>query len=250
MAGAYREIRDRIATTVHGHESTIAQVSLSAARHVHLGGRQRLLVVGPSGTGKTTLAIAAGRAMDCPMAVWDVSGASETGWAGVDLAAVLAELYATCDGDLERLSRAVLVLDEVDKLAMGEASGVTRQHRRGQQVSLLGLVGGGAPIRFQEDGERGPSLTIYADNMMVMGRGASKVCRRTRSVGSCSLWLLDRIRVQVSSSRLSRPSQPAGTREGAPGCRRGVHSSGLGLRRHNLPDTRCGAIRGRCPREG
>ena len=172
LARAYHQIRDRMREDVVGQDAVVDRLALLGARHVHLGGRQRALVTGPSGTGKTTILTSLARAIGCPMLVWDVSTSVEAGWSGVDADAALAELYHTCDKSLERMSRAVIVLDEVCKLAFRTAEGTSREHRRGQQKSLLGLLGGTAPVRFTEHGDRGRAISISTDDMLIIGAGA------------------------------------------------------------------------------
>jgi hypothetical protein len=171
-AAAYREIRQRLRADVYGHHDVLDHLAVMAARHLHAGGRQRGLIIGPSGTGKSTLAVAVGRAVGCPVAVWDVSVSSEAGWAGVDASDVLAELYDSCEQDIELMSRSVLALDEIDKLAVRDSQGVARTHRLGQQKSLLGILGGGVPVRFPVEGDRGRTVTISTVDMMIVGLGA------------------------------------------------------------------------------
>ena len=172
VAAAYHAIRGQVSSTVEGHPDVVGRLALMGARHLHLGGRQRALILGPSGTGKTTLVVALAHALGCPVAIWDVSVASETGWSGVDAADVLAELYQACDEDLDRMSRAIWVLDEVDKVAVRDATGASKSHKLGQQKSLLGILGGGTPARFQAEGDRGRTLSIRTDDMMILGCGA------------------------------------------------------------------------------
>jgi ATP-dependent protease Clp ATPase subunit len=171
MASAFREIRQRLEQAIVGHTDVLQRLALSGARHVHMGGTQRLLLVGPSGSGKTTVSVALAAALDCPALVWDVSTSSESGWAGVDAGGALAELYQQCDRNLEIMSRSVTVLDELDKLACRDATGTVRSHRQGQQKSLLGWLGGGAPLRFAENGDRGQAVAVSTDDMLVVGSG-------------------------------------------------------------------------------
>jgi hypothetical protein len=170
-AAAYREIRQRLRREVVGHHDIQDRLALMAARALHAGGRQRGLIIGPSGTGKTTMAVALGHAVGCRVAMWDVSVSSEAGWAGVDANGVLAELYDSCDQDVDWMSRSILILDEIDKLAVRDAKGPSKQHRLGQQKSLLGILGGGVPVRFPEHGDRGPAVTVVTDDMLIIGLG-------------------------------------------------------------------------------
>lgn len=171
MAAAYQEIRQRLKQTIVGHDDVVQRLALLGARHIHIGGRQRALLIGPSASGKTTLALALSAALECPALVWDVSTSSESGWAGVDAGGALAELHQQCDRDVEVMQRAVVVLDEIDKLSYADTAGNTRSHRFGQQKSLLAWLGGVTPVRFAESGDRGPAISLVTDDMLVIGAG-------------------------------------------------------------------------------
>lgn len=172
MKRAFREIQEAIAERVEGHDAAVARLAVLGARHLHIGGRQRALIIGPSGSGKTTLATALASALDCPVTVWDTSVSSEVGWSGVSSADVFAEMYAAYDHSLDQLSRGILLCDEIDKLALRDATGSAREHRRGQQKSLLGILGGGVPVRFRESGDTGRTLSVTTDDMLIVGLGA------------------------------------------------------------------------------
>jgi hypothetical protein len=168
---AFREIRERLQRVVVGHDLPVAQLALMGAQHLHGFGSQRGLLIGPSGSGKTTLGTTLAEALGCPVAVWDVGTSAEVGWHGVDVADILADLYDACDSDVQALSSAVLVLDEVDKLATCGAAGSARDHRLGQQKSILALLGGGTPIRFHREHDRGPTVSLLTERMMILGLG-------------------------------------------------------------------------------
>lgn len=174
LVSAYREIRRRVREESHvvGQDHVIDRLALLGARHVHVGGKQRVVLVGPSGVGKTTIVAAVARAMGCPYLAWDVSTSSEAGWNGVDINNAFAELYQECEHDVERMQAAVVCLDELCKLALRDSTGVAREHRRGQMKSLLALMGGGIPVRFPEHGDRGSTVAISTDDMLIIGAGA------------------------------------------------------------------------------
>jgi DNA polymerase III delta prime subunit len=172
LAQAFREVRRLLAERIIAHESVVSRLALMGAKHLHHGGRQRAMIIGPSGCGKTSIAIALAEALGCPAIVWDASVSAEVGWSGVSITEVLAEMYAAYDRDLSWMSRGILVADEADKLAVRGAAGNAREHRLGQQKSLLGILGGGPPVRFLEDGEKGRPLAVSTDHMMIIGLGA------------------------------------------------------------------------------
>jgi hypothetical protein len=84
----------------------------------------------------------------------------------------LAEPYATCDRNLDVMQRAVVILDEACNIAIRDAQGTSKQHKRGQQVSLLTWASGGVPVRFPEDGDRGRAVSVVTDDMLVIAAGA------------------------------------------------------------------------------
>lgn len=174
LVAAYNEIRRRMReeSGVVGQDHVVDRLSLLGARHVHVGGRQRAVLVGPSGVGKTTIVAALARATGCPFLAWDVSTSSEAGWSGIDVGNAFAELYQQCDHDVEQMQAAVVCLDELCKLALRDSTGTVREHRRGQMKSLLGLLGGGIPIRFPEYGDRGTSVAVSTDDMLIVGSGS------------------------------------------------------------------------------
>jgi ATP-dependent protease Clp ATPase subunit len=171
LSEACRLLKQRLSDRVSGHDEILGRMALMGARHLHLRDRQRALLIGPSGTGKTTIAVALAEALGCPAVVWDASVSAEVGWSGVSITEVLAEMYAAYDGDLGRLRASVLIADEIDKLAVGDAVGSARHHKIGQMKSLLGLLGGGVPVRFQEGGDRGRTIALNTDDMLILGMG-------------------------------------------------------------------------------
>ncbi len=174
LVKAYHEIRRRMRedSFVVGQDAVVDRLAVIGARHVHCGGRQRVILAGPSGVGKTTIGSALARALGCPFLAWDVSTSSEAGWNGVDINSAFAELYQECERDVERMATSVLYLDELCKLAVRDATGTAREHRRGQMKSLLVLAGGGVPVRFPEHGDRGASVAVSTDDMLIIGGGA------------------------------------------------------------------------------
>jgi len=157
---------------VIGQDAVVDRLAVIGARQVHCGGRQRIILAGPSGVGKTTIGSALARALGCPFLAWDVSTSSEAGWNGVDINSALSELYQECERDVERMATSVLYLDELCKLAVRDATGTASEHRRGQMKSLLVLAGGGVPVRFPEHGDRGASVAVSTDDMLIIGGGA------------------------------------------------------------------------------
>lgn len=180
VADGYRAIVQAISGEIVGHDETVRRLALAGLRHklAHLytdpdqrAMAPRLLIVAPSGSGKTSLAVALAKAIDLPRVVWDVGSSSEPGWSGVDLGDVMADLLHTAGGDLEAAADGIVILDEMHHMAVGEATGVSREHRRGQQKSLLALAGAGLPVRFHVESDRGRVVSINPARLMIVGCG-------------------------------------------------------------------------------
>lgn len=153
-------------------DDAVDRLALLGARHVHIGGCNRALIVGPPGSGKSTALVSLARIIGCASLVWDVSTSSEAGWSGVDLNAAMAELYHGCDRDVERMERSLIILDEACKIAVRDAKGSSREQKFGQQKNLLSLLSGGVPVRFAEHGDRGQAVAVVSDNMLIIAAGA------------------------------------------------------------------------------
>jgi ATP-dependent Clp protease ATP-binding subunit ClpX len=121
--------------------------------------KSNVLLIGPSGTGKTLLAETLARRLDLPFVVCDATTLTEAGYVGEDVESIAERLLAAADGDAARAARGIVFLDEVDKLA---GRGRTPTHGRdvsgegvqqgllrileGQRIALRGKRGGREPV--------------------------------------------------------------------------------------------------------
>lgn len=140
---AYQLVQDSLRRDVIGHEDALRLLAVAGVRHLLGAQGQRLLLAGPHGVGKSTMLRALANALEIPFAVLDITMMSEANWHGYDLPRWIGDLVSN-HGD--RAERALLLLDEADKLACGSTTGVGSDYRRGKQQSLLPLLGVGSPI--------------------------------------------------------------------------------------------------------
>lgn len=166
----YHEIRARMRQRVVGHSEAVTRLALMGAQHLLGAARQRALLVGPSGCGKSTLTRALAEALEVPHVIVDVTGLAEQNWRGYDLSDVARDLYERSDDSLARMHKAVVVLDEIDKVGLGQAEGAGKDYRLGKQQSLLSLLGGGLEIRFGLGGDD-RSLSWMTDQALLVGAG-------------------------------------------------------------------------------
>ena len=106
--------------------------------------KSNILLLGPSGTGKTLLARTLAKILDVPFSIADATALTEAGYVGEDVESILANLLQAADYDVERAERGIIYVDEVDKLSRrGDNASITRDvSGEGVQQALLKMLEG------------------------------------------------------------------------------------------------------------
>ena len=106
--------------------------------------KSNILLLGPSGTGKTLLARTLARILDVPFSIADATALTEAGYVGEDVESILSHLLQAADYDVERAERGIIYVDEVDKLSRkGDNASITRDvSGEGVQQALLKMLEG------------------------------------------------------------------------------------------------------------
>jgi ATP-dependent Clp protease ATP-binding subunit ClpX len=106
--------------------------------------KSNVLLIGPTGSGKTLLAKALAKVLNLPFAIVDATTLTEAGYVGEDVENILQRLLQAADGDIERTQRGIIYLDEIDKLSRrGDNPSITRDvSGEGVQQCLLKLLEG------------------------------------------------------------------------------------------------------------
>lgn len=128
-----------LAVAVHNHYKRLDY----SATDVEIQ-KSNILMMGPTGTGKTLLARSLAKALDVPIVVTDATTLTEAGYVGSDVESIITELFTAADYDVERTQRGIIFVDEIDKIARkADGPSITRDvSGEGVQQALLKILEG------------------------------------------------------------------------------------------------------------
>jgi len=147
-----------------GQDEAKISLSVAVAQHlkrmnfpsdnIHIE-KTNVLLLGPTGCGKTMLAKKIADFLDLPFAITDATGITEAGYVGEDVESILTRLIASAEGDVLKASRGIVYIDEIDKIARkSESVSITRDvSGEGVQQALLKMVEGSI-MRIPSTGRR------------------------------------------------------------------------------------------------
>jgi ATP-dependent Clp protease ATP-binding subunit ClpX len=177
-----REIRDYLDQYVVGQPEAKIVLAVAVANHYkrinnpeNEIAKGNILMIGPTGTGKTLMARTVAEYLDVPFVIADATTLTEAGYVGDDVDSLIARLYTAADNDVDRTQRGIVFLDEIDKISRkSESSTVSRDvSGEGVQQALLKLVEG-TVVKIAPQGGKKSDATIEIDttNILFVAGGA------------------------------------------------------------------------------
>ncbi len=146
--------RKLISVAVYNHYKRIFKVNDIEDDDTEIA-KSNVLLIGPTGSGKTLMAQTIARVLNVPIAIADATSLTEAGYVGEDVENILTKLIQAADGDIKRAEQGIVFIDEVDKVSrMSENRSITRDvSGEGVQQALLKIIEG-ADVNIPPKGGR------------------------------------------------------------------------------------------------
>lgn len=182
---APHEIKEKLDEYVIGQEYAKKVISVAVYNHYKRVAtntmdeieidKSNMLMIGPTGSGKTYLVKTLARLLDVPLAITDATSLTEAGYIGDDVESVVSKLLAAADNDVEKAERGIIFIDEIDKIAKKRTTNSRDVSGEAVQQALLKLLEGSeidVPVGAGSKNAMVPMEKINTKNILFICGGA------------------------------------------------------------------------------
>lgn len=179
-----QEVKTYLDQYVVGQDQAKIVLSVAITNHYkrinnseNIVAKSNILMIGPTGSGKTLLAKTVAEYLDVPFVIADATCLTEAGYVGDDVESMISRLYTVAEGNVERCQRGIVFLDEIDKIARkSESSTVSRDvSGEGVQQALLKIIEGTKcriPANGAKKSNNTDTIEIDTSNILFIAGGA------------------------------------------------------------------------------
>ena len=170
------DAKKTLSVAVYNHYKRIAHEENAEKDDVEIQ-KSNILLLGPTGCGKTLLARTLAKILDVPFAIADATTLTEAGYVGEDVENILLKLIQAADGDIEKAEKGIIYIDEIDKITRkSENPSITRDvSGEGVQQALLKIIEGTIASVPPQGGRKHPNqelIQINTENILIICGGA------------------------------------------------------------------------------
>ena len=160
-----------IAVAVYNHYKRVATDTMDDIEIE----KSNMLMIGPTGSGKTYLVKTLAKLLDVPLAITDATSLTEAGYIGDDIESVVSKLLAAADNDVDRAEQGIIFIDEIDKIAKKKTTSQRDVSGESVQQGMLKLLEGAeveVPVGANSKNAMVPMTTVNTKNILFICGGA------------------------------------------------------------------------------